>query len=76
MTAKQNAHDFGKVEVLGLVDAVPGNVHHTVGQGSANEYTNTGYEKNGFKRSGLGAYRRVQKVNCIITDSDYQIENS
>ena len=37
---------------------------------------NSTYEKNGFKRSGLGAYRRVQKVNCIITDSDYQIENS
>ncbi len=27
-----------------------------------------------LKRSGLGAYRRIQKVNCIITDSDYQIE--
>jgi len=33
------------------------------------------FEKNGFERSGLGAYRRIQKVDCIITDSDDEIEH-
>jgi len=61
--------------VLGLIDAVTGYVHHAIGQGCANENTDPGYEKNGFERSGLGAYRRIQKVDCIITDSDDEIEH-
>ena len=72
---EQDTHDFGKVEMLGLVDAVPGNVHHTIGQGGTDENTDTGNEKDGFERGGLGSYRRIQKVDCIVTDTDYQVED-
>jgi hypothetical protein len=61
--------------MLGLVDAVPGNVHHTIGQGGTDENTDTGNEKDGFERGGLGSYRRIQKVDCIVTDTDYQVED-
>ena len=72
---EQDTHDFGKVEMLGLVDAVPGNVHHTIGQGGTDENTDTGNEKDGFERGGLGSYRRIQKVDCIVTDTDDEIEH-
>ena len=39
---KDDAHDLGKVEVLGLVNAVTGNVHHAVGERGAGEYANGG----------------------------------
>ena len=34
-----------------------------------------GNEKDGFERGGLGSYRRIQKVDCIVTDTDYQVED-
>ena len=64
-----------RVEVLGLVDTVTGDVHHSVGQGGANENADAGYEQDGFERGGFGAHRGVQKVDCVIAHADDEVEH-
>ena len=58
-----------------MVDTVTGDVHHSVGQGGANENADAGYEQDGFERGGFGTHRGVQKVDCVIAHADDEVEH-
>ena len=72
---QKDAHQFLKVEVFGLEDAVPGNFHHAVTEGSSEEYADGGNCNDEFERSGLGADGRVEKVHSVVADTYYQVED-
>ena len=63
-----------KVEVLGLVDAVPGNVHHAVRERCSDEYADACNKQDGLEGGRLGTYRRIEEVNRIVTHTDDQVE--
>ena len=65
MTAS-SIHDFGKVEMLGLIDSVTGYIHHAIGQGCANENTDPGYEKNGFEQAALAPTAEFRKLTASL----------
>lgn len=56
---QQDAHDFRKIKMLRLVDTVTGNVHHAVGEGSADEYTDTCYKQYRLERCCFGSDSRL-----------------
>ena len=72
---QQDTHDFSKIEMLRLVDAMPGDVHHAVGQGSADKDADARYKQYGFERCCFGSDSRLKKVYCIIADTHDEVEN-
>ena len=66
----EDADQLIKMKILRPEDAVPRDVHHAVAHRRAHEYTDRRDRDNRAKRGRLGANRRVQEVDRIVTHPD------
>ncbi len=58
-----------------MIDAMPGDIHHAVGQGGTDKYAYAGNEQHGLERGSFCTDRRLEEVDSVIADPYDEIEH-
>ena len=73
---EEHDHKIGKLEHLGVEDALAGYFHHAAREGGAGEHADAGDQHDDFERGNAGADGRTQEVHGVVADTHEKVKSS